>query len=578
MKHDKEQRESYYRQLSRNMVATVILVSMTPMILVIVILLFQFKASYYEKTYAHLEELVQKHRQRIDGYLEERLANIQLLSASFDHEVLMDKSFLDSLLQRLKTAYGDVFVDLGVIDRTGHQQAYAGPYQLDNAMYDEANWFKSAINHPYYISDVFMGLRGSPHFIVAVRRFHNGKPWILRTTIDFKAFNNLVENLRIGETGFAFIVNKHGEFQTRPSSEIKIGTALDRILSHETNRFPEGVRVLAQKDPSGIPSIYVAAALKNGEWYLIFKQKQWDAFSDLTRTVHSAIAIFVVGSLAIIAMATVLSRRMVRRIRQADRQNETLNQQMIETGKLASVGELAAGIAHEINNPVAIMVEEAGWVGDLMEEITLAQNNDIDEIRRALKQISVQGQRCREITHKLLSFARKTDTTLKDVQINDLIREIIELSGQMAKYNKVTITTDLMAELPYVTISPSEMQQVMLNLINNAMDVMEKTGGNLHIATKMSKLEKDHIVITVEDDGPGIPEANLPLIFNPFFTTKPVGKGTGLGLSICYGIIEKMGGKIDVQSTVGKGTRFRIWVPYQKAEINEQADTKNKNL
>ena len=101
-------------------------------------------------------------------------------------------------------------------------------------------------------------------------------------------------------------------------------------------------------------------------------------------------------------------------------------------------------------------------------------------------------------------------------------------------------------------------------MINNALDAMEKTGGKIKITTKISKLEKDHIVIIVEDNGPGIPESNLPRIFDPFFTTKPVGKGTGLGLAICYGIVNKIGGKIDVHSVVNEGTRFRIWIPVQK--------------
>jgi two-component system NtrC family sensor kinase len=211
-------------------------------------------------------------------------------------------------------------------------------------------------------------------------------------------------------------------------------------------------------------------------------------------------------------------------------------------------------------------VEEAGWIGDLLDEEEFSENANLEEMRRAITQIGTQGRRCKEITHKLLSFARKTDSTIKDVQLNELISEIVQLSGQMAKSSKITIATDLTPDLPYVTLSPSEMQQVMLNLINNAMDAMEKTGGAIHISTKMSKLEKDHIVIIVEDTGPGIPEANLPFIFNPFFTTKPVGKGTGLGLSICYGIVEKMGGKIDVTSKVGEGTRFRVWIPYQQPE------------
>jgi two-component system NtrC family sensor kinase len=279
---------------------------------------------------------------------------------------------------------------------------------------------------------------------------------------------------------------------------------------------------------------------------------------------YIAIFIFLVGGISIILMAFATSKQVVRRIRRADIEKEKMNEQVIETGKMASLGELAAGIAHEINNPVAIMVEEAGWIGDLLEEEDLKETQNLEEFKRALSQINTQGKRCKEITHKLLSFARKTDSTIKDVQLNELVTELVSLSSQMAKYNKVSIETDLHKDLPLITISPSEMQQVLLNLINNALDAMEKTGGTIKISTNISKLEKDHIVIIVEDNGPGIPEANLSRIFDPFFTTKPVGKGTGLGLAICYGIINKIGGKIDVHSKVNEGTRFRIWMPIQK--------------
>lgn len=217
------------------------------------------------------------------------------------------------------------------------------------------------------------------------------------------------------------------------------------------------------------------------------------------------------------------------------------------------------------------MVEEAGWIEDLLEDEDLKASKNRDEFKRSLRQINTQGRRCKEITHKLLSFARKTDSTVNDVQVNDAIREIVSLTAQMAKYNNVTIETDLSQGIPYIRISPSELQQVILNLINNAIDAMEKIGGTIKIETKISKLERNHVVVSIQDDGPGIPKDNLTRIFDPFFTTKAVGKGTGLGLSICYGIVQKMGGKIDVQSQVGKGSRFRIWIPFQTAEI-EQAD------
>lgn len=561
---NKDKHQKYYQSISRNMILTVITVSFTPMLLVICILLIQFNTSYREKTYAHLSELVQKHKQNIDSFLNEKLATIKFLTANYSFKQLNDSIFLKEKLLSLQQDYGNVFVDLGLVNDKGMQLAYAGPYEFEHADYLNADWFQKARQSDSFISDVFLGLRGYPHFIIAVRKKGKDGNWIFRATIDFMAFNSLVQNFRIGKTGFAFILNKQDELQTSPNFDFKPSRKTYSFFWQELEKTKNNILLTKWSDDSNTKYLYAIGSLKNGEWLLIVKQQTADAFSDLKRMMHIAVFIFIIGGITIITMAFLMSKRMVRRIRRADVEKEKMNQQIIETGKMASLGELAAGIAHEINNPVAIMVEEAGWIGDLLEEEEFHASNNLYEFNRALTQINTQGKRCKEITHKLLSFARKTNATVKDVQLNDLVKEIVSLSAQMAKYNKVSILTELQESLPYISISPAEMQQVLLNLINNALDAMEKTGGTIRISTKTSKVEQEHIVIIVEDDGPGIPEPNQARIFDPFFTTKPVGKGTGLGLSICYGIINKMGGKIDVNSTVGEGTRFRIWIPFQK--------------
>ncbi|RJP85232.1 MAG: sensor histidine kinase [Desulfobacteraceae bacterium] len=560
----KDKYSKYYRSLSWNLILTAIAVSFTPLIMVIGVLLYQFNVSYQEKTQAHLSELVQKHAQNIDTFLTEKLANLRQTSVNNSIESLSNSEVLREKLQNLRSEYSNVFVDLGVVDDRGMQLAYAGPYELKNVTYADADWFKAALQLDMYISDVFTGLRGHPHFIVAVKKHESGRNILLRATIDFKAFNSLVQNLKIGKTGYAYILNRKGEFQTSPPLEYKASPTGYEFFWNAVAKTKNTFIITQRKDESGTENLYAVASLKDGQWLLIVKQQVKDAFSDLNRMQNIAVIIFIIGGIAILMMVYYTTRRMVRRIRRADKEKEFMNQQVIETGKMASIGELAAGIAHEINNPVAIMVEEAGWIGDLLEEEEFAQSSNLEEFNRALKQINTQGRRCKEITHKLLSFARKTDSTVKDVQLNEIITEIVGISSQMAKYNKVTIEMNLQPTLPYITISPSEMQQVLLNLINNALDAMEKTGGTIQISTKISEIEPGHIVIIIQDDGPGIPEANLARVFDPFFTTKPVGKGTGLGLSICYGIINKMGGKIDVQSASGQGARFRIWIPVQK--------------
>ncbi len=242
---------------------------------------------------------------------------------------------------------------------------------------------------------------------------------------------------------------------------------------------------------------------------------------------------------------------------------EKMKEQEIEAGKLTSVGELASGIAHEINNPIAILVEEAGWLSDLLNDEDLGNPQNLEEFRRALNQIKAQGGRCKDITHKLLFFAKKTDSRVREVLINDIIEEIVSISEERTKDIKVKIVTHLDPELPKVAASPSEMQQVLLNLINNAIDAIGTEGGSIEIT---SRLDGEHVIIDVADTGQGIPNELMNRIFDPFFTTKPVGKGTGLGLSICYGIIKKMGGDITLNSSVGIGTTFHVHLPAPKIE------------
>jgi two-component system NtrC family sensor kinase len=552
----------YYRVLMRNIVVIIISVSFIPLILVSSTIYYQFRTSYREKVYDHLRALVQNHTRNIDSFLREKLGDIRFLADSFSYDHLSNESLLQERLATLQRDYGPVFVDLGVVNADGKQIAYAGPFKLDKAHYSDAEWFQQAMQHQYFISDVFLGLRGLPHFIVAVKTSRDGRTWILRSTIDFMAFNTLVESIRLGETGFAIILNKEGKLQTTPISKPSLETIPAKSIYAEFLENParsaDKIRIAVKPDSSDQKTIFVASFLKNGDWLLVYRQNFADAFADLNKTFTITTIMMLLGPLCIIIMAITLSKIIVNRIAQIDEEKQLMNEKVVETGKLASVGELAAGVAHEINNPVAIMVEEAGWMGDLLEEEEIQNSKNLAEFRRAIDQIKNQGRRCKEITQKLLSFARKTDGKVQDIEINEVLEELVALSAQRAKYALVTIQTHFQKNLPQLKLSLSELQQVFLNLINNALDAMETKGGSLTIE---SRLEKDRIVVEVSDTGTGIPEANLNRIFDPFFTTKTVGKGTGLGLSICYGIIDKMGGKIAVRSRVGQGTTFMVYFP-----------------
>ena len=554
----------YYKSLTRYLIPGVIIVSFAPMILGGFIILQQFQSSYNEKVNAHLKELVLKHKLNIDQFLEERTRDLAVFLRTYGIEQLRDEAFLEKKLSILQSEYKGVFVDLGVVNQEGRQISYAGPFQLTKANYADADWFKKAIQKNAFVSDVFLGIRGLPHFIISIKQTKNNQDWIIRATIDFVAFNTLVEDIRIGETGFAFIVNRKNELQTTPRIDISPEKRLLKNLLKTPSDSIDDVFITKEQAETKVNGfsrdeyIYVSSFLKDGEWLLVYRQNTSDAFSIVQRAKKLALLIFVVGGLAIITMAYALTRLVVGSIAKSDREKEMMNRQVIETSKLASVGELAAGIAHEINNPVAIMVEEAGWIQDLLEEEEFEDTENLNEFTRALLQIKTQGNRCKEITHKLLSFARKTETNSKEVDINKLIADLVDLSKQKTKYNNVKININILDQLPVINASSTELQQIFLNLVNNAIDAMDTTGGEVNIT---ARLVEKKILIEISDTGPGIPSSNIDRIFDPFFTTKPVGKGTGLGLSICYGIITKMGGDIDVVSEVGKGTAFTVTLP-----------------
>ncbi|MBF0469465.1 MAG: GHKL domain-containing protein [Desulfamplus sp.] len=577
--------EGYYRTLSRNIMFTVIIVSFMPLIFVAGILFVQFSTTYSEKTTAHLDTLVKKHRQNIDVFLNERQNNINQLASMATFEKLSDHAFLEKQLFILQREYGEVFTDLAVLNDEGKQVAYAGPFGLEGAHYEDADWFRMAIKQPHYISDVFLGMRGFPHFTVTTRHFRDGKPWILRTSVHFQAFSDLVQNIRIGETGVAFILNQNGEFQTH--TDLKIANPKELYqkmlpdnmagVNRDTdNILPEAaaIKVDASKNRRNsaqnrdriVPiqhrrignTIYVATVLHNKNWVLIFQQDANDAFADLNRIRFIALIAFIAGGIAIISMALVLSRRMVARIVKSEGEMEMMNQQVIEHGRLAALGEMAAGIAHEINNPVAIMVEEAGWIKDLLAEEEFQNSENLEEFIRSLDQIRKQGLRCRDITHKLLSFARPAESGNQIININDMIAETVNLFSHEAKFSNISFEQHFRQNDLQFMASQTEVQQILFNLINNAMDAMRDIGGKIIISTTK---EENMVKIIVEDNGSGISQEHFARIFDPFFTTKPVGKGTGLGLYICYGIINKLNGNITVRSALNQGTVFTILIP-----------------
>jgi two-component system NtrC family sensor kinase len=231
---------------------------------------------------------------------------------------------------------------------------------------------------------------------------------------------------------------------------------------------------------------------------------------------------------------------------------ETLTEtqeQLVQKEKLASVGQLAAGVAHEINNPLGSVLLYA----DILCKETPEEN---EQQRKDLRMIIREATRCKTIVNDLLNFSRQNEVLAQDTDLNAMIRTLAEEQSKLELYRNVNIETDLDLNLNTIQADPLQLHQVFTNLMNNAAEAMPD-GGTLILRTR-SDPEAGFVTVEVEDDGIGIPKENMKRIFTPFFTTKPIGKGTGLGLAIIYGIVKMHRGQLSVQSEDGKGTKFII--------------------
>ena len=242
-------------------------------------------------------------------------------------------------------------------------------------------------------------------------------------------------------------------------------------------------------------------------------------------------------------------------------------EQLVASEELASLGRIAAGVAHEINNPLSIINEKAGLIRDIIRSAGDIPHKD--NIEATTKSIIDNVKRCRAITHQLLGFARHMVVTLEEFDLNALIEEVTGFLDREITEKRVRIERNLRAGLPSITSDKGQLQQVFLNIIKNAVDAVPEEG-----IVRISTGTKNNtgLAVSIQDNGYGIHQKVLDHIFEPFFTTKTKGKGTGLGLFISYGIVKQLGGNLTVESEIGRGTTFRIDLPFRVRLVGRKGE------
>jgi two-component system NtrC family sensor kinase len=545
----------HYRKLWWEIIIATLSFSLFPLFILGGVIYHQFSVSYTAKIMDNMKTLAENRASSIDLFLEERISQLTSLANTQSLQQLKNEDYLNKVFNIIQTRSRS-FLDLGVIDEEGNHLSYVGPHYsiLKKVNYKDEKWFHEVMATGVYVSDVFLGFRKIPHFIIAVMVREKNQSWVLRATIDSDIIDNIVRGAWTGKKGDALIINRENVLQTTPRFGGKV------MEPPKAPDFAAATGTMVEEmDFRGEAILYATSIIKLKKWILVISETPTEQFTPLWQARFLAALIGLGGVLLIIIGTYFTTRSMMKELQRMDKKQAASDEMAIQSSKMAALGKMAAGIAHEINNPLAVIGEKAGWMKDLLAMEDLPKSENFQELLDAVNKIEFHVVRAKTVTHRLLGFARRMEPMEERVNINDILDESIDFLENDARYRNIDIQTSYTPDLPLTTTDQAQLQQVFLNIINNAIDAIGKDG-EITINTR-SIYQNNRISIEISDTGPGIPKEVLQKIFDPFFTTKEVGKGTGLGLSISYSIIEKLGGRIMVASEEGKGTTFTIYLP-----------------
>ncbi len=540
-----------YRLLRRRIIALMIVVTVIPLFSMAMINSHQYQNTLRQEIVNRLLDQVNRGKHSTELFLAERLSIVSFIGSEHSFEELAEEGNLNRIFRVMKQEFGG-FVDLGLIDENGVQVSYVGPYDLKGRNYSEQPWFREVRTRGTFVSDVFMGFRRFPHIVMAVQRgIEGGKSWILRATIDTHKIDELIASMRLDAKSDGFLVNMHGTLQ---SATKNYGGVLDH--------FPIGLpppssepNSIETTDSLGREVLVAYAYLQSSPYVLVVVKPRGELFRSWYTLKSGIFYVFLTGVLIILLVVFKLTGFLIDRLQESDERREAAFREIEHSHKLSSIGRLAAGVAHEINNPMAIINEKAGLMKDLIE--LKSEFEEKEKFLGLTDAIINSVERCRSITHRLLGFARRMEPHIENLDINEVILETVGFVEKEARYRNVDLRLQLGENVPQIASDRGQLQQVFLNLLSNAFAAVEDRG----TITVRTCDCGETLLVSVEDNGCGMSEETLRRLYEPFFSTKKKGHGTGLGLFITYGIIKRLGGQIEARSKEGQGTTVSVHLP-----------------
>jgi len=542
----------HYRELRRRQFVRMAVTYLAPLVILIVYFQYRYIGLEEENRRVHLGAIAEHQANTLDLFLSERRVNLANLIDHPRFSIPPSSQDMTEYLSDLKRV-SDAFVDLGFLDSSGLQVTYIGPHpSLELRNYKDEGWYVTLRDRDdhFVITDVYLGFRQHLHFTIAVSRVVENQLLVLRASLDPARMYEYIESQQAAGDVITCIVNANGIYQLVDG---QTGRPLDNcpIPVPGEQHFGNGMSEI-----DGVSRPYAFRWLRNADWSLIVQSVTTArGFIDVLQ----ARSMIVSAALLLLAVVIIVNR--AGKLVAQQKETDQTRAQLEHAAKLASVGELASGIAHEINNPLAVITEECGLLMDYTDP-RFSETLDEKELRERLDTIQSSAFRCRDITRKLLRFVRKTDFDLQEHDVHDIMDGVLDdLLGPEIEVSNIKLERDYNRSLPKITTDANQLQQVILNIINNAVYAIGESSGTIKVSTSS---RRNKILISVQDTGCGMTPEQLERVFMPFFTTKEVGRGTGLGLSVSYGIVRGLGGEIEAESIKEVGTTFIVILPVKQ--------------
>ncbi len=550
-------KDGHVRELFWHTLGRLLLLYFVPLLLLAAFFHLQYRHVQRDSLRAHLEALAEHQANTFDLYLRERLVNLDNVNRDPRFWTGDPADNLETFLDELRRT-SDAFVDLGVVSEDGGLVAYTGPVHFPGPVdYGAEEWFRELCASPNgsVITEIYLGFRGRPHFTIAVRRTGAERVRTLRAALSPERLSEYLTTLEGASEVRAAVVNRAGVIQL---STGQVGETLQLSDFVPPATPPRGF--VPHRAGSSRPD-YAYAWLNETPWaLLVIDARAASAVSNAPRTllVVTFAAFLFMGMVILIRTRQVVGEHLATEQHEAE-----LSGQLVHAAKLASVGELAAGIAHEINNPLAIIAEEVGVLQDAMDPTLAEEDEEPLDVPEHLGAIHDAVFRCRDITRKLLTFVRQKEVRVEPHDLHEILDEVLDvLLGNELVISNVEVGCRYDPRIPPILTDRNQLVQVFVNLVKNAMDAMPG-GGDLTVTTQLRGMKA---TVAVKDTGCGMTREQLGKVFMPFFTTKDPGKGTGLGLSVSYSIIQSFGGAFYVTSAPGRGSTFTVELPLAGAD------------